>query len=129
MPADIIPSDALVAQHSFDCAGCNREAGIVKLFEHDNAAEIIRDSFTSQFTCPVTSEDFERIRGIVLAGDIQALHEFDLEIASFYCPRCRDCYCGDHWVRWNVFDEDDGFIWHDSIRGRCPLGHERMLED
>jgi hypothetical protein len=29
-------------------------------------------------------------------------------------------------VRWSVFD-DDG--WHDSIRGRCPHGHERMLED
>jgi hypothetical protein len=44
----------------------------------------------------------------------------------FFCPVCDKCYCGTHWKRWDVFD-DDG--WHDSIRGACPEGHERMLED
>lgn len=129
MSTDIAPSSVPVAQHSFACARCNHEAGLVKLFEPDNASEIIRDSFMSQLTYSVEAEDFERVRNIVLAGDIQALHEFNLEVASFYCPRCRACYCSDHWVHWDVFDDDDGFLWHDSIRGRCPLGHERMLED
>lgn len=118
-----------VARYSFTCARCDHEAGLVKLYGHEGGGEIIRDSFTGRLTYRVGAENFERVRGIILAGDVQALHEFDLEVASFYCPTCRACYCGDHWVHWDVFDDDDGFFWHDSIRGRCPLGHERMLED
>lgn len=129
MPTDMPPSSTPVAQHSFACASCNNEAGHVALFEHDNGAEIIRDSFTSHLTFRVGAEVFERILSIILAGNIQELHKFDLEIASFYCPDCGACYCGSHWARWNVFDDEEGFTWHDSIRGRCPLGHQRMLED
>lgn len=118
-----------VAQYSFTCARCDHEAGLVKLYGPEGAGEIIRDSFTGRLTYRVGAEDFGRVRGIVLAGDVRALHQFDLEVASFYCPPCRACYCGDHWVHWDVFEDEDGFFWHDSIRGRCPLGHERMLED
>ena len=129
MATDTPPAPTPVAQHSFACPRCNNEAGRVALFKHDNGGEIIRDSFTSHLTFRVAAENFERIRGIILAGDIRALHEFDLEVASFYCPDCAACYCGDHWVRWNVFDDEEGFDWHDSIRGLCPRGHQRMLED
>lgn len=122
-------SSSPIVQCSFACAKCNHEAGLVKLYGTENAGQIIRDSFMSQLTYSVGAKDFERVRGLVLAGDIQALYEFNLEVASFYCPDCRACYCGDHWVHWDVFDDEDGFFWHDSIRGRCPLGHERMLED
>jgi hypothetical protein len=118
-----------VARYSFTCDRCDQEAGLVKLYGDESAGEIIRDSFTGRLTYRVGAENFERVRAVVLAGDVQALHAFDLEVASFYCPPCRACYCGDHWVHWDVFDDDDGFFWHDSIRGRCPLGHERMLED
>lgn len=129
MATDRSPSSTPVAQHSFACASCNNEAGHVALFEHANGGEIIRDSFTSRLTLGVLAEDFERIRSIIFAGDIRALHELNLEVASFYCPDCAACYCRDHWVRWNVFDDEEGFDWHDSIRGRCPQGHQRMLED
>ena len=125
MPYSSLP----LAQHSFVCASCDREAGQVALVEHDNGGEIIRDSFTSPLSLGVGAEDFERICNIILAGDIRALHELNLEVASFYCPDCDACYCGDHWAIWNVFDDEEGFTWHDSIRGRCPLGHQRMLED
>ncbi len=118
-----------IAHRSFACARCDHEAGHVKLYGPEDAGEIIRDSFTSRLTYRVGAKDFERVREIILAGDIQALHEFNLEVTSFYCPRCRACYCGDHWVHWDVFDDDEGFFWHDSIHGCCPLGHERMLED
>ena len=92
-------------------------------------AEIIRQSFTSRLTLRVDAAAFEPLREMILAGDVQRLYEFDLEVASFYCPVCRASYCGDHWKRRDVFDEEEGFTWHDSIRGRCPSGHDRMLED
>jgi hypothetical protein len=129
MPTDTPLAPTPVARRSFACASCGNEAGLVALFERGDGGGITRHSFTSTLTLRVAAEDFERIRGIILAGDVRALHEFDLEVASFYCPDCGSCYCGDHWVRWNVFDDEEGFDWHDSIRGRCPQGHQRMLED
>ena len=59
--------------------------------------------------------------------DAAALHAIDPELAPFFCPECAVTYCGGHWHRWDVFDPETGF--HDQIRGRCPNGHERMLED
>jgi len=118
-----------VAEHAFACAACNAQAGVVRLFGPAADGEIVRDSFTSRLTLRVSEEAFEAVRAMIAAGDIQRLHEFDLEVASFYCPQCRSCYCGDHWARRDIFDEENGFTWHDSIRGRCPRGHDRMLED
>ena len=118
-----------VAQYSFACATCGQAAGLVQLFSPASAGEMVRESFTSRSTYRVSPENFEPLRTIVIAGDAQSLYEFDLEIASFYCSDCDACYCGEHWARWNVFDDEEGFDWHDSIRGRCPRGHQRMLED
>lgn len=53
----------------------------------------------------------------------------NLEAAAFYCPICDACFCTAHWKTWDVFDNDDGLMWYDSIRGRCPHGHVRMLLD
>lgn len=119
-----------IAEHSFDCAVCGREAGLVQLFGSTADAQIIRRCFTSELTYRIEAYEFERIRSAIEAGDVRAIYNFNLEIASFFCPTCNSCYCGNHWVHWDVFDDDeDGFFWHDSIRGRCPRGHERMLED
>jgi hypothetical protein len=130
MPSDMAPPPpAPVARHSFACAKCGQAAGLVQLFGPASAGEIVRESFTSRSTYPVGPESFERLRTSIKAGDVRALYKFDLEMASFYCPDCHACYCGEHWARWNVFDDEEGFTWHDSIRGRCPSGHQRMLED
>ncbi len=118
-----------VAMHKFSCAMCGLDAGLVRLFGPAESGKILRESFTGLLTYGVGAADFGRAREIILAGDARGLHEFDLEVACFYCPECRACYCGDHWAHWDVFDDDEDFLWHDSIRGRCPFGHERMLED
>jgi hypothetical protein len=118
------PPPAL-AERRFDCVECGRAAGVLRLLE-DHTYE--RRSFTSNMSggSALSPEDFEKLRGIIETGDLDALYDYDLEIASFYCTVCRACYCQGHWKPWDVFDEDG---WHDSIRGRCPKGHERMLED
>ena len=91
-------------------------------------AELRRKGFTGVLTQPLTAEAFGRLRPVVSAGDAAGLFDRDPEYAPFYCPLCRASYCADHWRRWDVFDEDSP-DWHDSVRGRCPRGHERMLED
>ncbi|HEX9083402.1 MAG TPA: hypothetical protein VF836_01580 [Gemmatimonadaceae bacterium] len=99
---------------------------MIQLFGTDSGGEVVRLSFTSRLTSPVGATSFALFRQQIDAGDARALHKIDLELVPFFCPACDKCYCGVHWKRWDVFD-DDG--WHDSIRGACPEGHTRMLED
>jgi predicted RNA-binding Zn-ribbon protein involved in translation (DUF1610 family) len=76
------------------------------------------------FTGTLSQRETPRVRAAI--GDARALHALDPELAPFHCPACGRTYCGDHWRVEDVFDED-GF--HDAIRGTCPEGHERLLED
>jgi hypothetical protein len=98
------------------CGVCGNEAGRLTIVE----GELRRVTFTGTLTQPAT----HAVRDAL--GHARALHALDFELAPFYCPPCDRVYCGEHWRRFDVFD-DDGF--HDSIRGTCPTGHERMLED
>jgi hypothetical protein len=97
------------------CAICGQEAGRLKI-EGD---ELRRAAFTSTLTQKAT----DGVRAAI--ADAAALYALDPELAPFYCPECERSYCGAHWLREDIFDGD----FHDSIRGTCPEGHERMLED
>jgi hypothetical protein len=102
------------AVHS--CELCNQQAAELTC----ENGELRRETFTGTLTQPETPA----VRAAI--ADAAALYALDPELAPFFCPECRRTYCGDHWETRDVFD-DDGF--HDSIRGTCPEGHERMLED
>ena len=115
------------ADARFDCKACGKEAARIQLFgDPARGGKLQRVSFTSVLSNPVSAAGFDSLRAVIAAHDPRALYALDLELASFYCPKCDACYCGEHWKSWSVYD-DDG--WHDSIRGACPSGHERMLED
>jgi hypothetical protein len=118
----------IVAEARFTCSTCDKEAGHIELFGRPSSAHVRRTSFTSVLSSAVHAEQFTDLRSAIELRDARRLHGLDLEYAPFFCPQCDAVYCGDHWKRWDVFDEDDP-SWHDSIRGRCPKGHERMLED
>jgi hypothetical protein len=113
----------------FICSVCSKQAGSVILSETDNGYEVTRESFTSKMTSRVSPSAMPAVMCAIEQECASDLFHCDFEYAPFYCPKCDASYCGDHWVRHDVFDNDDGFVWHDSIRGRCPKGHERMLED
>ena len=97
------------------CRVCGRPAGTLVV----EGNELRRESFTSILTQRVTPA----VRAAL--GDAAALFALDPELAPFFCPECETTYCGEHWRPYDVFA--DGL--HDSIRGACPLGHDRMLED
>jgi hypothetical protein len=59
------------------------------------------------------------------APDPAALREIDWEVAPFYCPDCGLNYCRADWRTCVLFDE--GF--YDGTMGRCPRGHEHMIDD
>lgn len=116
------------ASARFTCLLCGREAGAIELSGSPQDGEIRRASVTSVLTQPVTSDAYRKIRAALRSATPRALFEVDPELVPCFCPTCDASYCGDHWTRWDVFDEDVP-AWHDSIRGSCPRGHERMLED
>jgi hypothetical protein len=123
----LIGADAtLVAEYRFACSLCEQPAGEVKLYKAAHGAVIVCNSFTSRFEGLVELSQFEPLRIAISSGDAKTLYQINLEYAPFYCPKCARCFCGAHWRKWDVFEEDG---WHDSIRGVCPQGHERMLED
>jgi len=118
-------SDTVVEGH-FSCAECGARAGSVQLFGNHSTAEIRRASFTSLLSGPVPVSQFDDLRIAIWKEDARALFELDFEYAPFFCPECNAIYCGAHWQTMDEFD-DDGY--HDCIRGSCPNGHDRMLED
>ena len=97
------------------CARCGKEAGTLTCAD----GELRRVSFTSV----LTQRETPAVRAAL--GSARALYELDFELVPFYCPACDRSYCGEHWSATDVFE--DGV--HDSIRGTCPEGHERLLED
>ena len=109
----------MAERHEWRCDICGATAGVIEVAD---AGEVQRTTFTGLMILP---QSLAGVREAVRAGDIVALHGLKLELAAWWCPDCRACYCGAHWQWWDEFDE--GF--HDEIRGICPAGHERMLED
>lgn len=109
----------------YDCA---RSGKAIHHCHCDNVAATLTcdgTTFTREtFTGTLTQPETPAVRAAI--GDARSLHALDPELAPFHCPTCRRTYCGEHWRTQDVFDED-GF--HDSIRGTCPEGHERLLED
>ncbi len=100
------------------CAECGQPAAVVEA----DGDQFRRDTFTGLLTQPLT----EAARAALHTTDPPlALYALDPELAPFYCPECRRAYCKDHWQTLNVFDGDA----LDAIRGTCPRGHERMLDD
>jgi hypothetical protein len=107
----------------FSCSLCPQQAGVIELVHLDGRVELQRRSFTGHLTA--TPTDLDPVRAAIRADDVRALHAMDAEYTPFYCPTCDACFCADHWQTRDIFDNG----WHDSIRGTCPRGHERLLED
>jgi hypothetical protein len=116
---------AQAAAHVWACEVCGGSAGSIALEEH---GEVRREAFGSVLTGTLGPGVLNQLRAALSAADAAAVYQLDPEFAPWWCPACRRSYCGDHWLRRDVFDEQDP-SWHDSVRGRCPEGHERMLED
>lgn len=57
--------------------------------------------------------------------DAGALSKIDSEFTPFWCFRCENSYCKEHWRTGTRFEE--GFF--DCIQGICPQGHRQTLMD
>jgi len=106
----------LAGQAIHVCRLCEKEAARLTC----SGGVFRRETFTGTLTQPEAAA----VRSAIASA--AALYALDPELAPFYCHECDHTYCGDHWCRRDVFEDD---FFHDSIRGTCPEGHTRMLED
>jgi hypothetical protein len=74
---------------------------------------------------PAAGADLEPILMAVASGDPVVLAAARFEYAPFWCRACARTYCGRCLSIW--VEMDQGF--YDCTRGRCPAGHEWMLDD
>ena len=103
-----------------------RHEGEITISEDEQRCVLKRSGFISELTVYICKSKVGHIARLLTKQNWAALHDFDLELLPWYCPKCDILYPARSWHTWDVFD-DDG--WHDQVRGRCPQGHERMLED
>lgn len=133
----------MTTSHAFTCAACGGEAASVTFAA---AGELLPDAAGGHTSgnapvmleyarisiaggpVPITMGPVNDPAGVTQAleqGDATGLYRCDEEYAPFWCPECRACYCGHHWVTETRFDE--GFF--DDIVGWCPERHRRTLMD
>lgn len=118
-----------LAEASVPCFLCAETAGVVAVHRSGPAFQVVRRSFTGKLTRPVKADLAHRVTDALAGGaPAERLFILDAEFAPFYCPQCRTSFCGLHWAV-DVVHDDDFENWVDSLRGRCPFDHERMLED
>lgn len=118
----------LPVRATFSCSVCGKEAGAVRLHADDGHPEVCRESWPGVLYQRVSADAVGPFEAALGDGDVRALFALEPQLAPFYCPECDSSYCSEHWDWWDVWD-DEWIAWRDSVRGRCPHGHERMLED
>lgn len=112
-----VPDPEVVAREVWPCARCGADAGAVEL----RLGNVLRrEGPGSILVLALADEDVERWRALLATGSSTALHAADPEVAQFHCPGCAADYCERCWQL---------IAYRDTLRGTCPSGHERMLED
>ena len=120
--------DESPVEATFACSICGRQAGLVRFKREGGRTEVRRETWPGVAVYPLGDEAVPPLRAALVALDVVALFELNPELTPFYCPTCAVSCCSEHWDWWDVWDEEWP-AWRDSVRGRCPNGHERMLED
>jgi hypothetical protein len=117
-----------ITEHSFPCDVCGKPAGTVKLLKHETYSSFEIKGFISEISGGIQYGQYEKFYTALKNNDPGTLFRMDFEYAPFYCPECNRCYCSDHWKYWIIYDEEEP-SYFDYIKGICPKGHKRMLED
>lgn len=115
---------AFAERAAIPCQLCEATAGELTLYGTADEAMVTLRSGLGDMNGSVGGR-FDEFRQLIAEGDVRGLHALDPEYVPFYCPQCDRAMCVVHWKVWDEFEGS----WHDSTRGLCPQGHQRMLRD
>jgi hypothetical protein len=130
------PREALST--TFPCAACDGVAATVHYlpkgemhphsgFPSKGNDRLMVQGFLGQLE-EVIPKGSMKVWTAVQQADPAALWKIHPLWAPFYCSDCGKSYCQAHWTTQTHFD-DDYRGWYDYTSGRCPEGHERILDD
>ncbi len=114
--------EGIAADLVLNCSSCNLP--VVKLEKQEEG--VVVSSPLRRFFIGVAGvkKVFEGLReGNLAQFDKLLMKEFDG--LDFYCRECDKVYCEQHYSLRPVWD--DGF--YDYTVGKCPEGHERIVDD
>jgi hypothetical protein len=126
---------------SFRCAQCGEVAGVVRVaragttvdmgppFGRETSAHdgLVVDYFMGTACLTADSGALDAVQAVIDSGNVDpvTLRGVNWDLTPFYCPDCELNYCRRDWHTWVLVD--DGF--YDCTMGRCPNGHEHMVDD
>jgi len=108
------------------CSLCDKKAIIFDFDEKNGLVEIM----SAQRAYVVKFPNVKRLREQLKKGEYRDFHDFlikeDCEGLDYYCPECDKIYCIDHYEITPYFDSP---VFYDYSMGKCPFGHERIVDD
>ncbi len=110
------------------CKICGAVAIELQLFEPVNAHDkphLVIDGFLNHIETVIGPEAFTLMQTYLVTQDLAGIVKLDWEWMPCWCLVCEAIYCREHWTKETLFDE--GF--YDCVRGTCPLGHVRTIDD
>jgi predicted RNA-binding Zn-ribbon protein involved in translation (DUF1610 family) len=126
---------------SFRCASCGEIAAVVRAVPAGGQVDmgpplglqpqdrdgIVVDYFGGTTWKHADAPVYQAVRQILSgdAPDPAALRRISWELAPFYCPDCGQNYCRADWRSAVLLDGGH----YDCTMGRCPRGHEHMIDD
>ncbi len=127
--APILKKD--VTDYRLPCSICGRTAITVKIAvpRYESELRLVYEGITHATGYPLQHADV--VFDLLEKGELKELHDYFIqELGHYegldgYCPDCDAVYCAIHYDVQEIWDE--GF--YDYSIGRCPLGHERMIDD
>lgn len=124
------PRTAVVAEHVFHCKRDGNVAGTIRFHKNpgSDGLTLVITSFVCEQIGQISASMGAMVQELLRRGDIEGLYRIDREYVPFYCPRCDAIFCGKCWRKIAVY-ADDYPGWFEEMRGVCPNGHERCLND
>ena len=126
---------------SFRFAKCGELAGIVRVARAGTTVDmgpplgrqaedrdgLVVDYFLGTAWLAAGRAALDAVQAVIDAGTIDpvALCEVNPDLVPFYCPDCRLNYCSRDWDTYVLIDEGI----YEGTMGRCPHGHEHMVDD
>lgn len=129
----------------YRCAACEKTAATVALLPHGAhdpeldaralrhaPATLISHDVCGRHALAVSAGRVAAITRTLRESAKAASSQAGGELSHSYCPKCRACYCADHWKmadRYEDLRKPGDQVWYDSTWGVCPKGHRVMLDD
>jgi len=107
------------------CSLCDKKAIVFDFNEKNGLVRLM----SAQRSYVIRFPDVKKLKKKLKKGEYRGFHDFliqeDCEGLDYYCPECDRIYCLNHYQITPYFENE----FYEYSTGKCPLGHERIVDD